>query len=89
MLNPKVVADMVREIDIADPIDWGMLDVDEEQAMALITSSVLEHYEKGILPIEPKQRDYVIVSTLTKVVLKNFVLNLKLLQAAARGTRNV
>lgn len=75
---------MVREIDVAGPIDWGMLDVDEEQAMTLITSSVLEHYEKGILPIEPKQRDYVIVSTLTKVVLENFVLNLKLLQAISK-----
>jgi hypothetical protein len=80
-LNRKLVEELVAEIDGTDPIDWGMLNLDEQQATELIASSVLEHYEANIKPMAEEQRDYVIVSSLAKLALENFVLNLKLLQA--------
>lgn len=80
-LDRKVVEELVAEIEGADPIDWAMLNVDERQATELIASSVVEHYETSIKPMAEDQRDYVIVSSLVKLALENFVLNLKLLQA--------
>jgi hypothetical protein len=79
-LNRKLVEELVAEIEGADPIDWGMLNIDEQQATELIASSVVEHYEANIKPMAEEQRDYVIVSSLAKLALENFALNLKLLQ---------
>jgi hypothetical protein len=80
-LNQKLVEELVAEIEGADPIDWAMLNVDEQQATELIASSVVEHYETNIKPMAEEQRDYVIVSSLAKLTLENFVLNLRLMQA--------
>jgi hypothetical protein len=80
-LNQKLVEELVAEIEGADPIDWAMLNVDEQQATELIASSVVEHYETNIKPMAEEQRDYVIVSSLAKLALENFVLNLRLMQA--------
>jgi hypothetical protein len=80
-LNQKLVQELVAEIESADPIDWAMLNVNEQQATELIASSVVEHYEANIKPMTEEQRDYVIVSSLVKLTLENFVLNLKLMQA--------
>jgi hypothetical protein len=84
-LNQKLVQELVAEIEGADPIDWAMLNVDEQQATELIASSVVEHYETNIKPMAEDQRDYVIVSSLVKLALENFVLNLKLLQAGGEA----
>ncbi|MBK4735551.1 hypothetical protein [Noviherbaspirillum pedocola] len=84
-LNQKLVQELVAEIEGADPIDWAMLNVDEQQATELIASSVMEHYETNIKPMTEEQRDYVIVSSLVKLSLENFVLNLRLLQAGGKA----
>lgn len=72
---------LIREIDIADPIDWGMLNISEEDATRLIALSVVQHYEAQIRPMSESDREYVFVSAIAKLTLENFVLNIKLAQA--------
>lgn len=81
MLNLQALIDLMRQVEAEDPIDWGMLNIDEENAIHLIASSLLDHYENNIRPLEASERDYIMVSAMGKLALENFVLNMKLLQA--------
>ena len=80
-MDVKAVEGLIREIDLADPIDWGMLNVSEEDATRLIALSVVQHYETHIRPMSESDREYVYVSSIAKLTLENFVLNVKLAQA--------
>jgi len=84
-INLKAVEQLIKEIELADPIDWGMLSMDEDDATRLIASSVVEHYEENIKPMTESDREYVVVSSIAKLTLENFVLNIKLAQARAAG----
>jgi hypothetical protein len=85
-INLKTVEELIKEIELADPIDWGMLRIDEEDATRLIASSVVEHYEENIRPMAETDREYVVVSSIAKLTLENFVLNIKLAQATGAGS---
>ncbi|MGV3655934.1 MAG: hypothetical protein ACO1N5_17170 [Noviherbaspirillum sp.] len=80
-IDLKTVEELIKEIELADPIDWGMLSIDEEDAIRLIASSVVEHYEKDVKPMAESDREYVLVSSIAKLTLENFVLNIKLAHA--------
>ena len=80
-LNIDAVIALIKEIENQDAIDWGTLDIGEEAATRLLASSVIEHYEQNILPMQGVDRDYVIVAAIAKLTLENFVLNLKLARA--------
>jgi predicted class III extradiol MEMO1 family dioxygenase len=84
-INLKTVEELIKEIELADPIDWGMLRIDEEDATRLIASSVVEHYEENIKPMTEIDREYVVISSIAKLTLENFVLNIKLAQATGTG----
>lgn len=66
---------LANEIESEDPIDWGMLAVDEMTAYRLIASGLVEEY----LPKynDPHIRD-IMMASLIKLVVENFTLNLKL-----------
>ena len=81
MLDLQAVVELMQQVETEDPVDWGMLNIDEEQATRLIASSLLEHYETKIRHLDETERDYIIVSAMGKLALENFVLNMKLLQA--------
>ena len=83
-MDLTTVEALIREIELADPIDWGMLNISEEEATRLIAFSVVEHYEAHIRPMSELDREYVYVSAIAKLTLENFVLNVKLAQALAR-----
>jgi predicted class III extradiol MEMO1 family dioxygenase len=80
-MDLKTVEELIREIELADPIDWGMLNISEDDATRLIASSVVEHYEENIRPMSDRERDYIVVSSIAKLTLENFVLNVKLARA--------
>ena len=84
-LDLKTVEDLIKEIELADPIDWGMLNIDEENATRLIAASVVEHYEKAIRPMAEADREYIYVASIAKLTLENFVLNVKLAKASGMG----
>lgn len=68
------LADLAQEVEIGDPIDWGMLAVDENTAYRIMASSVLEQF----LGLKEEERMTVALGTITKLLVENFVLNLKL-----------
>jgi len=68
--------EIAREIESEDPIDWGMLEIDEYTAYELMAGSILENY----LATDADSRDMVLLATVLKLTVENFVLNLKLMQ---------
>jgi len=60
---------IAMEADIADPIDWSELNVSEEEAYRMFAATVLE------MNNDPMADKAIIV----KLLVENFVLNLKLL----------
>ena len=68
------VVDLAKECDTVDPIDWGQLSLTEDQAYQMMASSLLEQ----MASIPEEQRMHVILSTATKLLVENFVLQLKL-----------
>ena len=67
---------IAQEIEVTDPIDWGLLAVDENTVYNVMASNVLENYLSG----EPEERDMLLLATTVKLIVENFVLNLKLSQ---------
>ena len=67
--------EIAREVETEDPIDWGMLAIDEDQAYRLIALSLVEMFEN----IGHQDRDITLMSMIVKLTVENFVLNLKLL----------
>jgi hypothetical protein len=69
------LAQLAQDIETNDPIDWGMLNVDEKSAYMLMAAGVLENY----LSLPAEDRDMILLATAVKLTVENFVLNLKLL----------
>lgn len=84
-IDLQAVEELIKEIELTDPIDWGMLNINEEDATRLIALSVVEHYEQNIKPMSETDREYIYVSSIAKLTLENFVLNIKLAQATGTG----
>ena len=82
MVNVTVtdILDLVKEIDSEDPIDWGMLSVDENMATEIIATGLLEQYNTTWADMDPDDRTVIMLATITKLVVENFTLNLKLRQ---------
>lgn len=72
----ETLVELALEIEMADPIDWGMLSINEHDAYHLIAGSVLEQY----LLTDKDERDMMLLAIVVKLTVENFVLNLKLLQ---------
>lgn len=79
-LQVKDIIDLVKEIDSEDPIDWGMLNIDETQATELVANNLLEQYNTTWAGMPDNERNVIMLATITKLVVENFTLNLKLMQ---------
>jgi len=66
----ETLVEMAKEIESEDPIDYGMLDINEDTLYNLIATSVLETY----LSNDKEQREMIALATITKLVVENFVL---------------
>ena len=68
--NPevKLLVDLAMESEIADPIDWNELNITEEQAYVMMASYVLEMERDSLTD----------AAIIVKLLVENFVLNLKL-----------
>jgi hypothetical protein len=76
MITVDTLVSLAKEVETEDPIDWGMLSIDEDNAYRLIATSVLEKFN------EPWNIDQQtgLLATVTKLIVENMVLNLKLLE---------
>jgi hypothetical protein len=63
---------IAKEVEAEDPIDWGLLSIDEENAYKLMASHVIELFENS--------EDIVLKATILKLLVENFMLNYRLLQ---------
>jgi hypothetical protein len=83
MITPAQVSqlvDLARECELGDPIDWGLLAITEHQAYQMMASSVLEQIEG----LKQDEQLMIAMATMTKLLVENFVLNLKI-----NGAENV
>lgn len=67
------IVELAKEVDAGDPIDWGMMAIDEEAAYRMLASFVIEQFDK----YDECERE-IMVATIVKLVVENFMLNLKL-----------
>ena len=67
------IALLAQEVEVGDPIDWGMTELKEEDAYKLIAMSVVNQFDK--YSVDERE---IMIATITKLVVENFVLNLKL-----------
>ena len=65
---------LAQEVEIKDPIDWGMLSIKESDAYELMANSVLDQ----MYTMPENYRETVMMATMTKLLVENFVLNIKL-----------
>lgn len=65
----KLIVELAKETEMEDPIDWGDLNITEEQAYIMMATHVLEM----------NLDDLTARSIIVKLLVENFVLNLKLL----------
>jgi hypothetical protein len=70
------LVELAEQIEMGDPIDWAMLAIDEHTAYQIMATSVLDNY----LATDADARDMVLLATVVKLTVENFVLNLKLMQ---------
>lgn len=76
-LNPRVISDLAKEVEITDPIDWGNLAINEQAAYNMMALSVMEMVQK-LGDEDQQKKELVLMASLTKLLVENFVLNLKL-----------
>lgn len=67
----ELIVALAQEVEVTDPIDWGMLEIDETEAYHMMAISVMESFPDESVTIQ---------AVITKLTVENFVLNLKLLQ---------
>ena len=65
-----LIVELAQDTEVVDPIDWGELSIDEATAYRLMATHVLEM---------DLSEPYVTQAIITKLLVENFVLNLKLL----------
>lgn len=66
---------LAKDVEAEDPIDWGLLAIDEDEAYRLMAMNVVEMmFDKYG---QPEMRD-VMLATVIKLVVENFTLNLRL-----------
>lgn len=68
--NVEDIVTLAKEVDSEDPIDWGMLPIDEDTAFNVIASGVIEKFKDNDMRVA--------LAVITKLVVENFVLNVKL-----------
>lgn len=66
---------LAKEVESEDPIDWGLLSISEEQAYRLMAMNVVENFADKY---DDSDNIDVLLATVIKLVVENFVLNLKL-----------
>jgi iron-sulfur cluster repair protein YtfE (RIC family) len=70
----NLVAELAQEVDKEDPVDFGMLQLDERSVWHLMSVNVVEKY------FEMSGDRVVMMATITKLLVDNFILNYKMMR---------
>ena len=76
-MNVNELAELAQSAEISDPIDWSYLNIDETSAYRLMAAHVIELTD-DLLTLK---------ATCVKLLVENFVVNLKLEQERARNAK--
>lgn len=74
MITVDQLVEIAEAIELGDPIDWGMLSISEREAYLFLATGVLENYKAS----DPADRELMLLASVVKLSVENFVLNLKL-----------
>lgn len=76
LINIEHLLEIVNEVERGDPIDWGMLPIDEETAMRMIALGMVDQFEnEWIVNHTLEEVHYIMLATVVKLVAENFALN--------------
>jgi hypothetical protein len=79
-ITVEEILDLLWEVEAEDPIDWAMLNIDENQAAELIANSLVDQYNREWSQLETDVQIRAMLATIAKLVVENFSLNVKLRQ---------
>lgn len=68
------IIELAKEVEINDNIDWNNLPLDKDRIYQMIGSQVYELYYQAQ---QTDDSNAVLLATITKLVIENFVLNLQ------------
>jgi hypothetical protein len=69
------IIELAKEVETTDAIDWESLPIDKDSIYQLVGSQAYELY--ALYANGTEDGEAIIVATLTKLLVENFVLNLK------------
>lgn len=75
-MNIEEIIELAKEVEMEDPIDWGYLNISEDDAYRLMASSIYEMFENFL---DEEDSYKIMLATITKLVVENFVLNMKMI----------
>lgn len=81
-IDLDLIVDIASEVESVDPIDWDKLAVGKEECFKMIGASVLEQFDKEEYNEEDK---IILLSTITKLIVENMLLNIKLMSLQNSG----
>ena len=70
------IVDLAFAVEEGDPIDWGAFKNGKEQSVKMIAASIIEQFDKEVYTEDDR---LIIMSTITKLVVENFILHSRLL----------
>jgi len=74
-IDIDTIVDLAFAVEQGDPIDWGLFKEGKEQSMKMIAASIIEQFDKEVYTEDDR---LIIMSTITKLVVENFILHARL-----------
>jgi hypothetical protein len=68
------LAQLAKEVEITDPIEWGELSIQEDVAYEMMAASVIEMMMK----LKDDEKEVVAMASIVKLLVENFVFNLRM-----------
>ena len=68
------IIELAKEVEISDEIDWDELPLDKDRIYQIIGSQAYELYEHYS---QSENGEAILLATITKLLIENFVLNLR------------
>lgn len=79
-----MIVKLAKEVEINENIDWSSISITEDEAYETMASNVIEQ----MLTLPNDQRETVSLATMTKLLVENLVLRVKLNSNAQKETTN-
>jgi hypothetical protein len=75
-INLDDLIDIAFAVEEGDPIDWSVFKDGREETMKMIGTSILDQFDKDTYTDQDR---LIVMATITKLVVENFILHSKLL----------